>query len=79
MGVTSERPLDPNTDVRLRFGIEDGSHPLELAGRVVYCRCDADCAPIHEVGLFFVGLDAEDRSRLEGEVARLLGQTRSNR
>jgi len=72
MGVTSERLLDPNTDVRLRFSIEDGSDPLELAGRVVYCRCDADCAPINEVGLFFVGLDAEKRSRLEGEVARLL-------
>jgi hypothetical protein len=72
MGVTSERPLDLNTVVQLRFRLEDRGEPLRISGRVVYCRSGPDCAPLNEIGIVFVALDPESRSRIEGELARLL-------
>jgi len=72
MGVTSELPLDLNSVVQLRFRLEDKGEPLRISGRVVYCRSGPDCAPLNEIGIVFVALDPESRSRIEGEVARLL-------
>ena len=72
MGATSVRPFEPNTQVRLRFSLEDRGDPLELSGRIVYCRSGPDCYPLNEIGILFVDLDPAARSRLEGEVRSLL-------
>jgi Tfp pilus assembly protein PilZ len=72
MAVTSERPFDLNSDVQLRFRLEDGGDPLNVRGRVVYCRSGPDCAPLNEIGIVFVAPDPGSRSRIEREVSRLL-------
>jgi CheY-like chemotaxis protein/Tfp pilus assembly protein PilZ len=72
MAVTSERPLDLNSHVQLRFRLEDGGNPLNVPGRVVYCRSGPDCAPLNEIGIVFVAPDPGSRSRIEREVSRLL-------
>lgn len=72
MGVTSAVRLDPNTEVRLRFRLEDGGDPLEASGRVVYCHSGTERSPINEIGILFADLDVETRSRLEREVRNLL-------
>jgi len=72
MGVTSERPFEPNTEVRLRFALESGGGPLEMSGRVVYCRTGGDRDPINEIGVLFVDLGRDERSRIEEEVRSLL-------
>ena len=72
IGVTSEEPVDLNTDVRLCFSLEDGGEPLAVSGRAVYSRSAPDGAPLNEIGIVFVGLDQEQKSRIESEVDRLL-------
>jgi hypothetical protein len=74
MGATSVRSFDPNTEVRVRFGLDDGGGPVELSGRIVYCRSGPDCYPLNEIGILFVDLDLAIRSRLEAEVRGLLAR-----
>jgi CheY-like chemotaxis protein len=73
MRVTSSRPLEPNTDVRLRFQLPASGEELVSAGARVIYRRERSGAPVpYELGVFFYPLDAWTRDRIEAEVERLL-------
>lgn len=72
MGLLATRPIEPNTDVDLRFHLLPGSDGLERKGRVVYCHEDPSARGVHRVGLFFYPADAAADQHLATEVERRL-------
>lgn len=67
MLITSTRPLDPNTPVRVRFRLPGQDRSVEASGRVIYRKRGADDGPDH-VGVFFDPLDETAASAVACEV-----------
>lgn len=73
MRITSKLPLDPNTDVQVRFRLPDqGDDLLEIAGRVVHLRPRECAAEPYELGLFFYPPALGMPPAIQREVQRLL-------
>jgi tetratricopeptide (TPR) repeat protein len=73
MRATSARPLERNTDVRVRFSLpSQPREAVEVDGRVIYLQVQhAGLAP-YEIGLFFYPMGDCVRERLLREVEALL-------
>lgn len=67
MGLLTSRPIAANTDVRLRFRIEEEERDVEVTGRVIYRRA-APGAAEYELGIFFYPMEAGVRAALERAV-----------
>lgn len=72
LGLLATRPIEPNTDVNLRFQLRPGGDGFERKGRVVYCHEDPSARGVHRVGLFFYPADEVADRYLATEVERRL-------
>jgi hypothetical protein len=72
LGLLSDEPIEPNTDVSLRFRLSPSVDDLALTGRVVYCHEEPSAPGMYRLGLFFYPLEESVRRRLADEVERRL-------
>jgi DNA-binding response OmpR family regulator len=75
MRVTSARPLDPNTDVCVRFRVE--SAWVDATARVANRRAAFDSSAPYEIGLFFQQIAPEAQILVSREVERSLAEARA--
>jgi hypothetical protein len=73
LGLLSHAPIEPNTDLALRFSPDGEPQPLELTGRAVYCHEDPAAPGTYRIGLFFYPMAEACERRLAGAVERRLG------
>lgn len=75
MLVTSAEPLEPNTDLKVRFRLPaSGDEFIEASGRVVYQQPGRDASAPYLLGLFFYPLAERDHEVVAREVERILGE-----
>lgn len=75
MLVTSAEPLEPNTDLKVRFRLPgSGEDFIEASGRVVYQQPGRDASAPYLLGLFFYPLAERDHEVVAREVERILGE-----
>lgn len=73
MRLSSVEPLEPNTDLQLRFRLPMiDAQLIDAEGRVVHRLSKLNSAGRHEVGVFFYPLDPSHRMIIKREVDRLL-------
>lgn len=73
MRLTTDVPLDPGSEVQLRFRLPMiSAEPIDVRGRVVHRSPDRNSAGLHELGVAFGALEPRSRHLIEREVARLL-------
>jgi len=69
MFINTSTPLAVNSPLELVISLPDGAAPLELSGRVA--RVAASEHPTAGMGIEFVDVDDDKRSRIEHFVTRL--------
>jgi len=73
MRLTTDVPLDPGTEVKLRFRLPMiSAESIEVRGRVMHRAHERNSAGLHELGVAFGPMDPRSRRLVEREVERLL-------
>ena len=72
--VNTRSPLEIGSEIKLIISLPDGNFPFDLIGRVTWVNAPSDGrhpGPAPGMGIEFLDVDAEKRSRLETFVEKL--------